>query len=37
MVATIKKIERKVGCIKSTVNLKRKNRKEKRRRKKFVL
>jgi hypothetical protein len=37
MVATIKKIERKVGCMELTVNLKRKNGKETRRKNKFVL
>jgi hypothetical protein len=37
MVATIKKIERKVGCMELTVNLKRKNGKETRRRKKICI
>jgi hypothetical protein len=37
MVATIKEIERKVGCMGLTVNLKRKNGKETRRRNKFIL
>jgi len=37
MVATIKEIERKVGCMELSANLKKKNGKESRRRNKFVL
>jgi hypothetical protein len=37
VVARIKKIERKVGCMELTVNLKSKNCKETRKRNKFIL
>jgi len=37
MVATIKEIEKKVGCMELSTNLKGKNGKDTRRRKKFVL